>query len=68
MDGAPAVVIAWGKFAQTVIDFLIIAMAVFVGIKAMNSMKKKEEEAPKAPPEPTKEEVLLGEIRDLLKK
>jgi large conductance mechanosensitive channel len=68
VDGAPAVVIAWGKFAQTVIDFLIIAMAVFVGIKAMNSMKKKEEEAPKAPPEPTKEEVLLGEIRDLLKK
>ncbi len=68
IDGAPAVVISWGKFAQTVIDFLIIAMAVFVGIKAMNSMKKKEEEAPKAPPEPTKEEVLLGEIRDLLQK
>ena len=68
VDGAPAVVVSWGKFIQTVIDFLIIAMAVFVGIKAMNSMKKKEEEAPKAPPEPSKEEVLLGEIRDLLKK
>jgi len=64
----PAVAIAWGKFVQTIIDFLIIAMAVFVGIKAMNSMKKKEEEAPAAPAEPPKQEVLLEEIRDLLKK
>jgi len=65
---APAVAISWGKFVQTVIDFTIIAMAVFVGVKAMNSMKKKEEEAPKAPSAPSKEEVLLAEIRDLLKK
>jgi len=64
----PEVVIAYGKFIQTVIDFIIIALAVFVGIKAMNSMKKKEEEAPKAPPAPPREEVLLEEIRDLLKK
>lgn len=64
----PAVSIAYGKFIQTIIDFLIIAMAVFVGIKAMNSMKKKEEEAPKEPPAPPKQEVLLEEIRDLLKK
>lgn len=68
VDDAPAVVISWGKFIQTVIDFLIVAMAVFVGIKAMNSMKKKEEEAPAAPAEPPKQEVLLEEIRDLLKK
>lgn len=65
---SPAVTIAWGKFVQTIIDFLIIAMAVFVGIKAMNSLKKKEEEAPAAPAEPPKQEVLLEEIRDLLKK
>ena len=66
---APAVVIAWGKFVQTVIDFIIVAMAVFVGVKAMNSLKKKEEAAPPAaPPAPPKQEVLLEEIRDLLKK
>jgi large conductance mechanosensitive channel len=68
---APAVVLAWGKFIQTVIDFIIIAFAVFVGVKAMNSMKKKEEAAPAPPPapaEPPKQEVLLAEIRDLLKK
>ena len=64
----PAVTVAWGKFVQTIIDFLIVAIAVFVGIKAMNSMKKKEEEAPAAPAEPPKQEVLLEEIRDLLKK
>ncbi len=64
----PAVKLAWGKFVQTVVDFIIIALAVFVGIKAMNSMKKKEEEAPAAPAAPPKQEVLLEEIRDLLKK
>jgi len=65
---AKPVVIAYGKFIQTIIDFLIIALAVFVGIKAMNSMKKEEEAAPEAPAEPPKQEVLLEEIRDLLKK
>ena len=66
---APAVAIAWGKFIQTVIDFIIVAMAVFVGVKAMNSLKKKEQAAPPAaPPAPSKQEVLLTEIRDLLKK
>ena len=64
----PAVSIMYGKFIQTVIDFLIIAVAVFVGIKAMNSMKKKEEEAPAEPEAPPAQEVLLEEIRDLLKK
>jgi len=64
----PAVSILYGKFIQTVIDFLIIAMAVFVGVKAMNSMKKKEEEKPAEPEAPPKQEVLLEEIRDLLNK
>lgn len=64
---APAVVIAYGKFIQTVIDFVIIAFAVFMGIKAMNALKKKEEEAPAAPPAPSNESVLLSEIRDILK-
>ena len=64
---AEAVTINYGTFLQTVFDFVIIAFAIFVAIKAMNSLKKKEEEAPAAPPEPSKEEVLLAEIRDLLK-
>lgn len=64
---AEAVTIKYGAFIQTVFDFLIVAFAIFMVIKLMNSLKKKEEEAPAAPPEPSKEEVLLGEIRDLLK-
>ena len=63
-----AVTINYGMFIQTLVDFLIVAFAIFMVIKAMNSMKKKEEAAPSAPPAPTKEEVLLAEIRDLLKK
>lgn len=63
----PAVMVSYGKFIQTVIDFIIIAFAVFMAIRAMNSMKKKEEEAPAAPPKPSDEVVLLGEIRDLMK-
>lgn len=66
---APAVVIAYGQFIQTIVDFVIIAFAIFMVVKVMNSLKK-EEAAPEAeaPPEPSKEEVLLTEIRDLLKK
>ncbi|EKG0012093.1 large-conductance mechanosensitive channel protein MscL [Vibrio cholerae] len=64
---APAVVIAYGKFIQTVIDFTIIAFAIFMGLKAINSLKRKEEEVPKAPAAPTKDQELLSEIRDLLK-
>lgn len=64
---APAVVISYGAFIQTVVDFVIIAFAIFMMVKAINSMKKKEEEAPKPPPAPSSEEVLLTEIRDLLK-
>lgn len=63
-----AVTINYGKFIQSVFDFVIIAFAIFMVIRAMNSLKKKEEEAPEAPPEPTKEEILLTEIRDALQK
>ena len=63
----PAVVIGYGKFIQTVIDFIIIAFVIFISIKAINSLKRKEEERPKAPPKPPAQEVLLTEIRDLLK-
>jgi large conductance mechanosensitive channel len=62
-----AVTINYGAFIQTVVDFTIIAFAIFMVVKAINNMKKQEEEAPKAPPAPSKEEVLLTEIRDLLK-
>jgi large conductance mechanosensitive channel len=64
----PAVTLNYGNFLQVVFDFLIVAFAVFMMIKAMNAAKKKEEAAPAAPPAPTKEEILLTEIRDLLKK
>ena len=64
---APAVVIAYGTFIQTLIDFTIIAFAIFMAVKAINSLKRKEEAAPAAPPKPSPEEVLLTEIRDLLK-
>lgn len=62
-----AVTLNYGVFIQTVVDFIIIAFAIFMVVKAMNSMKKKEEEAPAKPPEPSKEEVLLTEIRDALR-
>ncbi len=68
---APAVTLNYGNFIQVVFDFLIVAFAIFMMIKAMNSLKKKEEAmpvAPPAPPAPSKEELLLTEIRDLLKK
>lgn len=62
-----AVTLNYGKFVQSVVDFVIIAFAIFMVIKAMNALKKKEEAAPAAPPAPSKEETLLTEIRDLLK-
>ena len=62
-----AVTISYGKFIQNVFDFLIVAFAIFMAIKAMNTLKKKEEEAPAQPPAPSKEEMLLTEIRDILK-
>ncbi len=63
-----AVKLNYGAFINTIIDFVIIAFVIFMVIKAMNKMKKQEEEKPAAPPAPTKQEVLLTEIRDLLKK
>jgi len=65
---APAVLLTYGVFVQTVVDFIIIAFAIFMVVKGMNAMKKKEEEKPAAPAAPPKEEVLLTEIRDLLAK
>ena len=64
---AGASVFAYGQFIQNIIDFLIIAFCIFLMIKGMNKMKKKEEPAPEAPAGPTQEE-LLAEIRDLLAK
>ncbi|UJP64421.1 large-conductance mechanosensitive channel protein MscL [Mongoliitalea daihaiensis] len=63
-----AVVLSYGNFIQNVVDFLIIAFVIFMAIKGMNSFKKKEEAAPAPPAAPPKSEVLLEEIRDLLKK
>ena len=63
---AGASVFAYGQFIQNIIDFIIIAFCIFLMIKAMNKLKKKEEPAPEAPKSPTQEE-LLAEIRDLLK-
>jgi large conductance mechanosensitive channel len=62
-----AVTLNYGKFIQNIFDFLIIAFAIFMAIKAMNTLKKKEEEAPEQAPAPSKEEMLLTEIRDILK-
>jgi large conductance mechanosensitive channel len=63
---SPAVVISYGKFIQTVIDFTIIAFVIFIAIKGINSLKRKEEKAVEAQAPPA-QEVLLAEIRDLLK-
>jgi large conductance mechanosensitive channel len=67
---AGASVLAYGQFIQNVVDFLIVAFCIFMMIKAVNKLSKKKEEAPAPapePPAPSKEEVLLTEIRDLLK-
>ena len=62
----PAITIAYGKFLQTCIDFTIIAFAVFILVKALTAMKRSQEVAA-VPPAPTSQELLLAEIRDLLK-
>lgn len=64
----PAVTMNYGAWINTLIDFVIVALVIFMVIKALNSLKKKEAEAPAPPPAPSKEETLLGEIRDLLAK
>lgn len=63
----PAVVIAYGKFIQSVMDFMIVAFSIFMALKVLNKLKRKEEAKPPAPAEPPAQEVLLREIRDLLK-
>ncbi|HQG62286.1 MAG TPA: large-conductance mechanosensitive channel protein MscL [Bacteroidales bacterium] len=67
-EANPAVTWNYGNFLQVTFDFLIVAFAVFMLIKGINAMKKKEEAVPPPPPAPSKEETLLSEIRDLLKK
>jgi len=67
-DGKGAVVISWGLFMQAVLNFLIIAWVMFMIVKGMNKMKRKQEEAPAAPAEPSAEVKLLTEIRDALKR
>ena len=66
-DTVPAVTLNYGRFIQTSLDFLIIAVAVFLVVKGINRLKRKEEAAPSTPPPPSREEELLKEIRDLLK-
>lgn len=63
----PEVAIMYGNFINVIIQFLIIAFCIFIVIKGINSLKRREEAIPEAAPAPSKEEVLLGEIRDLLK-
>jgi len=66
-QGEAPIVIRYGQFIQTTLDFLIIAFSIFMFIKAINSFKKKEETQPLAQPKPSKEELVLEEIRDILK-
>jgi large conductance mechanosensitive channel len=62
-----AITLNYGAFLQTVLDFVIVAFAIFLMIRGINSMRKKQEEAPAAPAPPPNQEILLAEIRDLLK-
>ena len=68
VEGAEQAAIRYGMFIQGIVNFLIIALCIFMVIKVINKMQKKKEEAPAPAPEPTKEEVLLTEIRDALNK
>ena len=61
-------VLAWGSFLTLTFNFMIVAFVLFIVIRLMNKLKRKEEAAPAAPPKPTRQEELLTEIRDLLKK
>ena len=63
----PAVILSYGKFIQTLLDFLIVAFAIFMAVKVINRLKREEAVAPSLPPTPSPEETLLTEIRDLLK-
>jgi large conductance mechanosensitive channel len=63
-----AVTVNYGVFINTILDFLIIAFAIFLVVKAMNTLERKKATEPPAPPPPTKEQVLLTEIRDALRR
>jgi len=65
--GAAELAVLYGAFIQNIIDFLIIAISIFLFIRLLTSFKKKEPPKPAEPPKPSNEEVLLTEIRDLLK-
>ena len=64
---AGAVTLNYGVFVNSIVSFLIVAFAIFILVKGMNSMKRAQAQAPPPPPGPTRDQVLLGEIRDLLK-
>ncbi len=64
---AGAVTLNWGVFINSIISLLIVAFSVFMVVRSFNKMKREEEAAPEAPPEPTAEETLLSEIRDILR-
>ena len=68
VEGAEQAAIRYGAFIQEIVNFLIITLCIFMVIKVINKLQKKKEEAPAPAPEPTKEEVLLTEIRDALNK
>jgi len=68
VEGAEQAAIRYGMFIQEIVNFLIIALCIFMVIKLINKAKKKKDEEPAPAPEPTKEEVLLTEIRDALNK
>ncbi|WP_314319897.1 large-conductance mechanosensitive channel protein MscL [Fusobacterium pseudoperiodonticum] len=68
VEGAQQAAIRYGMFIQEIVNFLIIAFCIFMVIKLINKVQKKKEEEPAPAPEPTKEEVLLTEIRDALNK
>lgn len=67
IEGKAPVTVNYGVFLQTAFDFLIVAFVIFMVVKGINAMKRKEAAAPAAPPAPTKDQILLTEIRDLLK-
>lgn len=68
-DGkTPAVLLSYGKFLQVTFNFIIVSFVIFLVVKGINRLKRQEAEQPSLPPEPTAQEKLLAEIRDLLKK
>ncbi len=67
LAGGEPVTLNYGNFIQTLVDFLIVAFAIFLVVKAVNSMKRKQDAAPAAPPAPTTDQVLLTEFRDALR-